>query len=115
MTRIQYIEENEFDINNEGKAEKSTYRVNRTHQLAKEIEEEERDVECPVCFELCSKPIFMCDLSHQICKQCRPKMKVCPQCREPYKKHKIRHKAKEMKSDQLQLLYKDMEQLLKTN
>eukprot|EP00092_Neocalanus_flemingeri_P018467 GFUD01019986.1.p1 GENE.GFUD01019986.1~~GFUD01019986.1.p1 ORF type:complete len:105 (+),score=37.09 GFUD01019986.1:164-478(+) len=94
------------------KKDKSDLKTERTHKLAKEIEEKERDLECPVCFEVCTKPIFMCDLSHQICKQCRPKMKVCPQCREQYKKYKKRNTVQEMTSDQLQTLYKEMEELL---
>ena len=81
-----------------------------TNQLTKEIYEKEQDLECPVCFEVCTKPIFMCDHSRQICNQCQPKMKVCPQCREPYTKHK--NPVKEMTSEQLQLIYRNMEELL---
>jgi hypothetical protein len=87
----------------------------RTQQIASEIEEKERDLECPVCFEICSPPIFMCHLSHQICKQCGPKVNVCPQCRQPYRKHRQRHKEKEKKSNQLQILYKNMKDLLENS
>ena len=84
-------------------------------KIMQEIDEKERDLECPVCFELCMKPIYMCENSHQICKSCRPKMITCPQCREPYKKHKIRNKEKEMTSNQLQQLYKQIEEHLDTD
>ena len=114
LSRVHGDDEKERD-SIEDKEEKSDKKSERTQELATEIEEKERDLECPVCFELCTKPIFMCHLSHQICKQCQPKMKVCPQCREPYKKHKKRHKVKEMTSEQLQLLYKNMEQLLESS
>ena len=84
----------------------------QTQQIAAEIEETERDLECPVCFEICSPPIYMCHLSHQICKKCCPKVKVCPQCRQPYRKHRQRHKEKEKTSTQLQILYENMRELL---
>ena len=111
LKKVQNYDAKEID----NKESKKDRKAERTHQLATEIEEKERDLECPVCFEVCTKPIFMCDLSHQICKQCRPKMKVCPQCREPYKKYKKRNPCKEMTSAQLQLLYKNMEELLKSD
>ena len=115
LTRVQDQEGeklcNDKRARNEEKVDLKAIRID---QLAKEIEEKERDLECPVCFELCNKPIFMCDLSHQICKECKPKMKFCPQCREPYKNHKMRHKVKEMTSDKLQILYKNMKELLET-
>ena len=115
LTMIQDHERREMDTNKETKEEKDSRKSERAKQLTKEIEEKERDLECPVCFEVCTKPIFMCDHSHQICKHCRPKMKVCPQCREPYKKYKKRNPAKEMTSDQLQMLYKNMEELLEAD
>merc|ERR1712130_624836 len=49
--------------------EKKT-REQKMEDLAKEIEAMERDLECPVCFDVCSIPIFMCSNSHQICKKC---------------------------------------------
>ena len=87
----------------------------RIQQITKEIEEKERDLECPVCFDICARPIFMCHLSHQICKQCRPKVKVCPQCRQPFRKQMQRHKVKEKTSNQLKILYKNMRELLEKN
>ena len=108
---LNKIQDNNDTINQCGE-ETNEMKVKRTQQLAKKIEEKERDLECPVCFEVCTRPIFRCHLSHQICSQCRPKIKVCPQCREPYKKHKLRHTVKETTSDQLELLYKNMRELL---
>ena len=56
----------------------------------------------------------MWDLSHQICQSCRLRMRSCPQCREQYRKHKRRHKEKEEISQQLQALYKTLQQHLET-
>ena len=74
----------------------------------------ERDLEFPVCFELGAAPIYMSSRPHQICQECRPMMKVCPQCREPYKKHKIRNKKKEDIDVQLHKMYKTMQEHLGT-
>ena len=115
MSRIVDVDEKDSVFNKASNYEIANLKMDRTNRLAKEIEENERDLECSVCFELCVAPIYMCHLSHTICKQCRPKMKYCPQCREPYKKHKMRHKAKEATSDQLQILYKTMQEHLEAD
>ena len=39
------------------------------------IEAKEQELECPVCFEIASPPIFMCTDLHLICSDCRPKVK----------------------------------------
>ena len=38
------------------------------------IEAKEKELECPVCFEVASAPIYMCDELHLICSSCRPKV-----------------------------------------
>ena len=38
------------------------------------IEAKERDLECPICMEVCSAPIFCCDEQHIICSSCRPQV-----------------------------------------
>merc|ERR1719300_961643 len=48
------------------------------------IEAKEKELECPVCLEVASVPIFCCDDQHIICSDCRPKVSVCPECRDPY-------------------------------
>ena len=101
-------EDDATENENVKKIELPDLKLEKTNKLMKEIEEKERDLECPICFELCTKPIYMCDFSHQICKSCRPKMTLCPQCREPYKKHKIRNKEKEQTSNNLKQLYRKM-------
>ena len=41
------------------------------------IEAEKKELECPVCFEVASIPIFCCDEQHLICCECRPKVIFC--------------------------------------
>ena len=44
-----------------------------------------KDIECPVCFhEINSVPIYQCRNGHVVCKECHPKLKNCPICRELY-------------------------------
>ena len=39
-------------------------------------------LECPVCLvSPTSTPIYRCDNGHILCKDCRGKVKVCPECR----------------------------------
>ena len=39
-------------------------------------------LECPVCLTPpTSTPIFRCDNGHILCKVCRRKLEICPECR----------------------------------
>merc|ERR1712226_727138 len=38
------------------------------------IKAKEEELECPVCFEVASPPIFTCTELHLICSDCRPKV-----------------------------------------
>ena len=51
--------------------------------LEAQIKEMEEELECPVCLEVSkAAPIFKCSDDHLICKECRPNVRECPQCRE---------------------------------
>ena len=53
--------------------------------LEKQIKEMEEELECPVCFEVPkAAPIYKCSDDHLICKECRPRVGECPQCREVF-------------------------------
>ena len=58
--------------------------------LESEIEDLEKELECPVCFNLATSPIFKCDDDHLICSSCKLKLMNCPQCREDYPKEGAR-------------------------
>ena len=47
--------------------------------INKKIEDKESDLECPVCLEVSTSPIFSCDEQHIICSDCRPKVSICLQ------------------------------------
>ena len=42
--------------------------------IDKKIEAKEEELECPVCFERASAPIYMCSEEHIVCSTCRPKV-----------------------------------------
>ena len=45
-------------------------------------EDVRKDIECPVCLQIPREtPIFQCDNGHIICKDCKPRLELCPQCR----------------------------------
>ena len=48
------------------------------------ISAKEVELECPVCLETASSPIYMCQEQHLVSSSCRPKISTCPECREPY-------------------------------
>lgn len=52
-----------------------------------------KELECPVCMEYMAPPITMCVSGHNICNSCRPKLKECPTCRQPFLN--VRNKALE--------------------
>merc|ERR1719430_983058 len=65
------------------------------------IEAKEKELECPVCFEVASVPIFCCDDQHIICSDCRPKVSTCPECRDPYPAKPRRHRYAEKAAEEL--------------
>ena len=52
--------------------------------ISLKISSKEVELECPVCLELASAPIYMCLEQHLVCRGCRPKISSCPECRQPY-------------------------------
>lgn len=66
-----------------------------------QISEKEKELECPVCFEVACAPIFMCSEMHLICSNCRPKVKECPECRIQYEGKPKRHRYAEKTAEEL--------------
>ncbi|PSN29516.1 hypothetical protein C0J52_28253 [Blattella germanica] len=40
------------------------------------------EIECPICLQYMTPPIKQCSNGHNICKDCRHKIDICPVCRE---------------------------------
>ena len=49
-------------------------KMKNLRKLESKIEAKEKDLECSVCLEVASAPIFCCDAQHVICDSCRPKV-----------------------------------------
>ncbi|KAJ8891767.1 hypothetical protein PR048_004320 [Dryococelus australis] len=39
-------------------------------------------LECPICTEFMSPPIFQCKNGHKLCAECKPLLTECPSCKE---------------------------------
>ena len=83
--------------------------------IRKQIKEREASLECPVCFETASAPIFACPEMHLICSSCCPKLKECPECREKYQNPPRRHRFREETAAELEKLKNELQQLLTLN
>ena len=96
--------------------ESHNWRLNWLESIQRKIEAKEKELECPVCLEVASVPIYCCAEQHMICCMCRPKVKlqscslltvvvfqvsVCPECRELYPKKPMRHRYAEKALDEL--------------
>ncbi len=42
---------------------------------------EDKELECPVCFEIPKETIYQCKNGHMICGSCSSEVQLCPQCR----------------------------------
>ena len=60
--------------------------------LEKQISSMSVELECPVCLNECSPPIFTCLAQHPVCAECREGLELCAVCREPYNQGMIRHR-----------------------
>jgi len=76
--------------------------------LTKSIEEKEAALECPVCLETAKAPIFMCQQQHLICFKCRPRLTLCPECREAYQGLPRRHRYAERDAEELEKMRKEL-------
>ena len=80
--------------------------------ISKKIEAKERDLECPVCLEVASIPIFKCPDDHLICSVCRPKVSRCPECRACYCGLHWRHRLAEKAVEELEELRRERAEVL---
>ena len=69
--------------------------------IENQIEEKEKELECPVCYEVAKAPILMCSDQHLICSNCKPRIKNCPECRVLYDGNIRRHRYAEKTAEQL--------------
>ena len=67
--------------------------------LARNIQEKEAELECPVCLSEASSPLYSCDYQHLVCSSCLPLLQardnLCPSCRSSYRNPVTRHRYAE--------------------
>ena len=80
--------------------------------ISKKIEVKEGELECPVCFEVTSAPIFMCSSEHLVCSACRTRVTRCPECRKTYTIERRRHRFAEKAAEELEVLYRERAEVL---
>merc|ERR1719509_670328 len=84
--RVQFLKDKISGQSKEetsGSASSKQPNMQLLESLDTKIRAKESELECPVCLEVACAPIFGCDDQHIICSSCRPKVSVCPECREP--------------------------------
>ena len=52
--------------------------------LGKQLDTLQQDLQCPICLNVCTLPIYTCPEQHPVCSTCRPKLEICGVCRETY-------------------------------
>jgi len=110
------LKETENMIHNLPKIDKQNFEPNKEFLsfIDDQINEKEKELECPVCLEVACSPIFMCSDQHLICSTCRPKLSNCPECRVVYRGRQRRHRYAEKTAEELERL-KDKKDQVKIN
>lgn len=51
--------------------------------MADNLEELSKELECSICYELMTPPIYLCRRHHDICHSCKGKISICTICKTP--------------------------------
>jgi len=111
---IMGVTEQIADLDLDKKVENKTALEDPKHRLVafltSSIKDKENDLECPVCLETASVPIYSCPESHLICSSCRPRIAECPVCRTNYgdKEGMKRHRYAEKTAKELEKLKEEI-------
>ena len=116
--QVRNIQENNRTIQKESKKENSTEIPENPllEVLNEHIASKTRDLECPVCMEVAKPPapLFMCQDSHLICSECKPRLDKCPTCRLTYNDPVLKNRLAENSRDELTKLRKQRDKFLAT-
>ena len=78
--KVRIGELSKDEANTSDSADKANQEAQRfLLNINKKIEAKESDLECPVCLEVSTSPIYSCDEQHIICSDCKPKVNICSQ------------------------------------
>ena len=108
----------EFDVEllkTEKNNEKVKYLVESITEKEATLKELEAELECVVCLETGSSPLYCCQEQHLVCSTCRPGVRrtgQCPSCRAPYPGGDLlRHRFAERTAERLGALRQDLDNL----
>merc|ERR1711913_160210 len=73
----------------------------RRVQLASQIQRLETNLECPICTETASTPIYQCTEGHLVCSSCEARVGKCALCRQNCRGLSIRNRYAEKDSEEL--------------
>ena len=94
------------------KKEKVNYLTKEKEATLKELEAE---LECVVCLETGSSPLYCCQEQHLVCSTCMPGVRrtgKCPSCRAPYPGGDLlRHRFAERTAERLGALRQELDNL----
>lgn len=79
--------------------------------LQEAIVDRESNLECPVCYQVASPPIYKCYGEHLICSSCLPRVKNCPTCRSGFSKSDKKFRLAEGNWRELQKLKSKLEEM----
>jgi len=89
-------------------------RVDMVQFLEESIKKKEENLECPVCLEAATEPIFGCKEFHLICSSCKlkPDMTKCPTCRVEFGKGgPVRNRFAEREAQELLELKEQLDRI----
>ena len=108
----------EFDVEllkTEKNNEKVKYLVESITEKEATLKELEAELECVVCLDTGSFPLYCCQEQHLVCSTCRPGVRrtgQCPTCRAPYPGGDLlRHRFAERTAERLGALRQDLDNL----
>jgi len=102
------------EARNDGSIARGQLNLQLIEFIESKIEAKEEELACPVCLEVASPPIFTCSDLHLICSDCKPKVSICPECREPYPEKAKRHRYAEKAAEELAGLMEERARALDT-
>ena len=95
--------------------ERVKYLVDSITDKEATLKELEEELECVVCLETGSSPLYCCQEQHLVCSTCRPGVRrtgKCPSCRAPYPGGDLfRHRFAERTAERLGALRQDLDNL----
>ena len=100
-------------VNNNTLQSRSEYNKDFVEFIEQQIKKKEKELECPVCYNVANTPIFMCSEQHLICETCRPKVSHCPECRVKYSGKNRRHRYAEKIEEEINELKEKKAQVKK--